>query len=529
MNISPDMAQTEDLSLKTRTLASSVGIIVFLTILSRPFGIAREMLTAAYFGAGWRLDIFLLASSIPVFLCAVLGGGLVQAVVPAFSLALEKGRDHAWALLTALARLFLLLTLPLIFLNIVIAPWIIRLLFHHNVSPSVLAFGVQIYRLLSLAIIWGVLSGLVIGAANTLHFYGFTTIRSVAYNGIIMASLILLHKKIGIYSLGIGLLLAEFSQIFVVVPPLWNKGYRFQEFSGETTKLVRIVFGAFIPAMILNGMGQANYLVDRILALPLGEGCISSLHYAWRLILVPASLLSVAFATPLLSLLSRHEARQERERTGALFMRTVKTLVFFSLPVTFLVLLTNREIVSLVYGWGRFNAKGVDLTSSCLFFYSPGLPFQLLLPVCIAGFLAVRKPWIPVLVSLPMVPLNWLLDVLLMGPFRHAGIALSTSLIYLLNVALLLLLLKKYLSPYSRLGLAVRHVKFLVSAFLLFGVVWCVHSVTKYSFMANRLNILFELMIVSMITIMGYGLLAYMYRMESMEFLGKLRLKSKEE
>jgi putative peptidoglycan lipid II flippase len=511
MNISSDMDQTGALSLKTRTLASSVGIIVFLTILSRPFGIVREMLTAAYFGTRWEMDIFLLSSSIPVFLCIVLGGGLVQAVVPAFSLALEKGRDHAWRLLTALAWLVLLFSLPFIFINIVIAPWIIRALFHQAATPVILAFGVQTYRLLSLAILGGVVSGLVIGAANTLHCYGHTTIRSMAYNVMIMTSLILLHKIIGIYSLAIGLLLAEFSQIVVVFPPLWSRGYRFQMFSGETGDLVRIVFSAFIPAVILNGMGHVNYLVDRILALPLGEGSISALHYAWRLILVPASLLSVAFATPLLSFLSRHEARQEREQTGALFIRTVKTLLFFSLPITFLVLLANREIVSLVYGWGRFGAKGAELTSSCLFFYSPGLPFQLLLPVCIAGFLAVKKPWVPVLISLPMIPLNWLLDVLLMGPFRHAGIALSTSLIYLLNVGLLLLLLKKYLSPYSRLGLTGRHILFLFSSFILFGIVWGVHSVTKYTFVANRLNIFFELIIMSMITLMGYGLLAQVY------------------
>ena len=529
MNISSQMDQTEALSLKTRTLASSVGIIVFLTILSRPFGIMREMLTAAYFGARWELDIFLLASSIPVFLCAVLGGGLVQAVVPALSLALEKGRDQAWSLLSVLAWLVLLFSLPFIFINIIVAPWIIRALFHQAATPGILAFGVQVYRVLSLAILWAVLSGLVIGAANTLHFYGHTTIRSVAYNVAIMASLVLLHKTIGIYSLAIGLLLAEFSQIIVVFPPLWKKGYKFQMLTGETGSLVRIVFSAFIPAVILNGMGHVNYLVDRFLALPLGEGSISALHYAWRLILVPASLLSAAFAVPLLSLLSRHEARQEREQTGLLFMQTVKTLVFFSLPATFLVLAANREIVSLVYGWGRFGAKGAQLTSSCLFFYSPGLPFQLLLPVCIAGFLAVKKPWVPVLISLPMIPLNWVLDVVLMGPFHHAGIALSTSLIYLSNVVLLLFLLRKYLSPYARLGLTRRHILFLLSSFILFGIVWFVHSAMKHSFTANRLNILFELIIMSMITIMGYGLLAHLHEIESLEFIGNLGHRSKRE
>jgi hypothetical protein len=70
---------------------------------------------------------------------------------------------------------------------------------------------------------------------------------------------------------------------------------------------------------------------------------------------------------------------------------------------------------------------------------------------------------------------------------------------------------------------------FLFSSFILFGVIWGVHSVTKYSFKANRLNILFELAIVSMITIIGYALLAHVHEIESLEFLGKLGIKSKKE
>ena len=74
---------------KSKHLFASAGIIIFLTILTRPLGVFREILNAAYFGAGRSLDTFLVASSVPLFFCTMLGGGLVQSVVRGLSEAVE--------------------------------------------------------------------------------------------------------------------------------------------------------------------------------------------------------------------------------------------------------------------------------------------------------------------------------------------------------------------------------------------------------------------------------------------------------
>jgi putative peptidoglycan lipid II flippase len=292
-------------------------------------------------------------------------------------------------------------------------------------------------------------------------------------------------------------------------------------------KSVATVLTAFFPAVILTGTGHINYLVDRILALPLGEGCVSSLHYAWKLILLPVSLLSVAFATPLLTFLSQHEARKEREKAGRLFERTTGTLLFLAIPVTFLLLLTRKEIVGLFYGWGRFDKTGISLTSSSLFYYSPGLPFQLLLPLCVAGFLAIKKPWIPVWVSLPLVPLNWFLDQLLMQHFAHAGIALSTSVIFFINVSILYCILQREFHPMERIKLIGRHTVFLLTVVILFYMIWWVYSAGSRPYSPNKINIIIELIITGMITIGGYLLLAHACQIQVMRRLTQFLRRTK--
>ena len=519
MSHSFDMNKNPPPALQIPALASSVSIIILLTILTRPFGILREILTATYFGTQRELDTFLLAASIPIFICSIVGGGLVKAVVPGLSQAAADQERRGWQMLSRLSVLTILFAIPLVAMNLFLAPYIIKLLFPSQTTQTMRQLGVNVYRLLSPAILGGMLSGLFVGAANTFHFYRHTTLRSVAYNGMILGSLLLLHKKLGIYSLGVGLLLAEYSQLLVVLPPLWKRGFRLQKMTSQAGKTVSTVLAALFPAVFLTGMGHVNYLVDRTLAMPLGEGCLSSLHYAWKLILLPASLLSVAFATPLLTFLSHHEARKERRQTGRLFEQTSATLLFLAIPVTFLLLLTGRQIVALFYAWGRFGDVGISLTSSSLFFYSPGLPFQLLLPLLVAGFLAIKKPWIPVLVSLPLVPLNWLLDRYLMTHFSHAGIALSTSGIFFLNVSILYVLLIRYLGSPNRIKLWGRHGGFAVSTLVLFFIIWWFYSLAGGDPVSGRLNIIIKLFIVGVVTLGAYLILAHGFRIQVMKRL----------
>ncbi|HRU53140.1 MAG TPA: lipid II flippase MurJ, partial [Candidatus Sumerlaeia bacterium] len=101
----------------SRALTASAGLIMALTILSRPFGIIREAVNAAYFGTRAELDIFLLATSIPIFLCTILGGGLAQSVVPGLSLAVESDDNKKWELLTRLAIWTFCLSCLIAFVN----------------------------------------------------------------------------------------------------------------------------------------------------------------------------------------------------------------------------------------------------------------------------------------------------------------------------------------------------------------------------------------------------------------------------
>ncbi len=72
-------------------VAKAAGIVGAATMVSRVFGVIRDMVIAAYFGASWMTDAFWVAFRIPNMLRRLLGeGSLTVSFVPVFTEYLQK-------------------------------------------------------------------------------------------------------------------------------------------------------------------------------------------------------------------------------------------------------------------------------------------------------------------------------------------------------------------------------------------------------------------------------------------------------
>jgi len=81
------------------TVARATAIIVAFTVLSKVLGFVREMALAYVFGVGAATDAFLVASTIPAIIFAVLGGALTAGAVPLFTAYRARwGEKEAWLL-----------------------------------------------------------------------------------------------------------------------------------------------------------------------------------------------------------------------------------------------------------------------------------------------------------------------------------------------------------------------------------------------------------------------------------------------
>jgi len=96
---------------------------------------------------------------------------------------------------------------------------------------------------------------------------------------------------------------------------------------------------------------------------------------------------------------------------------------------------------------GQFNSGSTAISSACLLFFALGLPFVSGVKVVAPAFFSLKDTRTPVAIGIAVMAVNTTVSLVLMGPLRVGGLALSLSLSQMLNFALLLIWLERKVGP----------------------------------------------------------------------------------
>jgi putative peptidoglycan lipid II flippase len=154
----------------------------------------------------------------------------------------------------------------------------------------------------------------------------------------------------------------------------------------------------------------------------------------------PLGILGVALGTVILPNLSKKHAN----RSAAAFSRTLdwalRWALLLGLPAAVgLLVLAGPMLATLFYsGSGAFNAEDVTMATRSLMAYALGLVAFMGIKVLAPGFYARQDTKTPVKIAVIAMFVNMGLNIALMFPLKHAGLALATTLAACLNAGLLL-------------------------------------------------------------------------------------------
>ena len=86
-----------------------------------------------------------------------------------------------------------------------------------------------------------------------------------------------------------------------------------------------------------------------------------------------------------------------------------------------------EPIISVLFERGAFDATSVKATAGALAIYATGLPAYVLVKALAPGYFAREDTATPVKIAVFALAVNLGLNLILMGPFKHLGIAMATS------------------------------------------------------------------------------------------------------
>jgi putative peptidoglycan lipid II flippase len=421
----------------------SVGIY---TIFSRVTGFARDILMASLIGAGATMDALVIAIKIPSFLRRIFAEGAFNAsFVPIFNDLLHR-QSQAEAIKFARTVLsFITLSLLGIILVFEIwMPWLLPLLVP-GFKNETLALAIDLSRITFPFALLISLVALFSGILNSLERFDAAASSPIAGNIFLVGILLMAdpHTVVSGKPVAVAILGSGVAQMIWVLIPCFFGGIPLKFEIPRLTPPMRQFMKRFVPGALGSGVFQVQLFVGMSIGSLLPAGTMSYLHYADRLHQLPISVIGGAISTALLPALSRQS--REGNHQEALFSqnRAIEFSLLISLPAMIALTFLSYPLISVIFYRGAFSLSAVQETAYTLTALSMGLPAYILIKIFNTSFFSRQDTATPLQVAGISILMDLGLNLLLMSPLKHVGIALSTAISAWISASILLFLLKR--------------------------------------------------------------------------------------
>ncbi len=452
----------------SRGLGRAAGGVSLAVLASRVLGLVREVVFTTLFGASRELDAFIAAFRIPNLLRDLFAeGALSAAFVSTFAQRLEReGEKPAWELANRVLNDLAVVVVVVVAAGIVAAPWIVDWIAPgFRDEPGKIELTITLTRILFPFLLLVAVAAVAMGVLNARAVFLVPASASSFFNvGSIVGGLAFVallapsylpwrqggaaaprETVAALVAMAIGTLVGGVLQLLVQLPALRRVGFRYRLIAGFRDPGVAQVMRLMGPATLGTAAVQINVVVNTYFASELGNGAVSWLSVAFRLMYLPIGMFGVALGTVALPSLARSAARGDLEAFRRSLGEGLRLLSVLCLPAAAGLAICAQPIIAVIYQHGRFGPDDTQAAAQALAAYALGLTGYAAIKILGPAFYALNDAQVPMKVSALSVALNlasnWLaIRVLHLG---HVGLALSTSVVALWNSTLLLVLLRR--------------------------------------------------------------------------------------
>jgi putative peptidoglycan lipid II flippase len=292
------------------------------------------------------------------------------------------------------------------------------------------------------------------------------------------------------YVLAGAILLAGVLQLALQIPELYRRGFRWSWQWQPVWSEVQAIGRAILPVTIALSITQINSVLDSGIAwlfsrpaegsaaipwwpgreFPLRAGTVSALYFAERIYQFPLGVFGVALGTVLFPLLARHAARGELGRLRDDLTLALRLVLVIGIPASLGLMVVAEPLTRLLLQHGRFTAEDTVRTAGMISAYSLGVWAYCGIPVLFRGCYALGDRRIPLQIGMLAVLSDTVLNLTLIWVLAERGLASSTALTAMGQLALLTVSLQRRLGRFDWRQLGSTALRAVVAAALMYAV-----------------------------------------------------------
>ncbi|WP_407660038.1 murein biosynthesis integral membrane protein MurJ [Methylohalomonas lacus] len=450
----------------------STATVGSMTLLSRIFGLIRDIVIARAFGADVGTDAFFVAFRIPNFFRRLFGeGAFAQAFVPVLTEYKEqRDEEQVRNLIDHTTATLALILIAVTLIGIVAAP-IVILGFapgfsgdggRYELAVSMLQLTFPYLLFISLT----ALAGAILNAYRQFAVPAFTP---VLLNLAMIAAAIWWapYFERPIIALAWGVLLAGVVQLLFQLPFLLKLRRLPRPFKGRDKEGVKRIFKLMLPTLFGVSVAQINTIVDTLMASFLVSGSISWLYYSDRMMEFPLGVFGIALATVILPQLSEKHSQGNSADYSATLDWGLRLVWLVCLPAALGLALLAGPIMVTLFQYGSFTPGDAAMAARSLMAFALGLPAFVLIKVLASAFFSRQDTKTPVKAGVAAMLTNIVLNLALIQALAHVGLALATSIAAMVNAGLLYVWLQRSGAFQSQSGWGVFALRIAIAAIVM--------------------------------------------------------------
>ncbi|HEY2003752.1 MAG TPA: murein biosynthesis integral membrane protein MurJ [Candidatus Saccharimonadia bacterium] len=422
---------------RRQTVAGAAVFISSAYLLSRLLGLLRDRLLVAHFGIGPELSAYNAAFRLPELLFTLLvSGAFAVAFIPVLTEHLSKDeKSTAWRVTSSLLNLLVVGTVLGSVLIILLADPLTTL-----ITPGFDAYThsltVDLTRIMAVTPVLFAVSSVLGSVQQAFNRFVIFSLAGVMYNIGIIIGIVMFSNTLGIYGAAYGVLIGVVLQALLQWLGLYGLGYRYRPEIALHLTGVRQTLKLMLPRSIDQGIDQINYSVETIIGSTISTGAIGQFALANNLKNVPLVLIGSSIATAVFPRLAARAAAGARQELVEVYVKTARLILFLSIPSALFAVVARGYIVRLLYGFGD------RATASTLGWFAGTIIFTSLFMLVSRVYYSMQNTKTPLKLSLASIPLNIFLSFLLSRHYGVVGLAMSASIVAILETTALAAILR---------------------------------------------------------------------------------------
>lgn len=411
---------------KSRMMQAALGIFV-ISSLSKIVGFFREVLIASRFGSTGVTDAFFVADSVTSFIFRFAGAGLGFAIIPIIArIRNEKTIIEERRYISQMNFLFTFIAIILMTFGFVFTKPIVKI-FAIGFEGEQLLLTVKLVRI-GLPLILFNMMFTIFGTYNqSLNKFFIPASSGFILNIPIIIYLLVFYKDFGIEGLVVSFVIGYILRTIYIFVPTGINTKLFARFT-LSDEYLKNTLSIMIPVVLTSMISYINLVVDKTLASRLITGSISALSYAAKTKTMVNGLFVGSIVTVIYPQLADAISKENRDKTKKMFTYGMNIILLIVIPCAIGISVLSYPVVKIIFMRGAFDERAVAMTSSALRYYSFGI-------IGVAVGLMVNKIYYSLhdskttmKIGMITVTTNIVLNLILIGPMKHNGLALATSI-----------------------------------------------------------------------------------------------------